>query len=247
MTTTGSERATIDLTQVRGVPECTLTPQILDLLPAQNAPAPWRAHAKGMFWWAKPDDAAVAALREILPPGIDPTLRPAFVAAALISYIDTPVGAYHEILAIVSLRRGRKVVSHVPFIAVDSAASVVGGRANWALPKTLIDFEGEPASGTTMTARGADWVVTATPHASGPPLPFASPRMNGLVQFGPGDDAWRAKSSGRGVVRLGHVDVSVASEGSLASWLPSGRCRGVVASSMHGWMGPSVVGAARSR
>ena len=237
----------IDLAEVRGVPECTLSPSILDVLPDRVAPAPWRAHASGVFWWKRPDDEAIAALREVLPSGIDPTLTPARVTCAMISYEDTPVGKYREILAIVTLRRGIKIVSHIPFIAVDSAASVVGGRANWALPKTLIEFDGWPGSGTTMSAMGAGWTVSASPTATGPRLPFVTPRANAPVQFGPDDAMWKSKVSGRGLIRRASVEVTATSTGSLASWLPTGRCRGAVALSMHGWAGPSTIAPARAR
>jgi hypothetical protein len=71
-------------------------------------------------------------------------------AGALISYADTPVGPYHEVIGMVIVRHGARLLVHVPFIAVDSPTSLVGGRVNWALPKTLADFTGEPRSGTAF-------------------------------------------------------------------------------------------------
>ena len=61
---------------------------------------------------------------------------------AFVHYLDTPVGPYAEVLAspAVLLRGGLLAAAHIPFIAVDSEASVRGGRENWALPKTLARF-----------------------------------------------------------------------------------------------------------
>lgn len=58
--------------------------------------------------------------------------------------------------------RGAWLLSHVAFIAVDSSASVVGGRANWALPKQLAHFDGDPGRAAVVTARGEDWEVRVT-------------------------------------------------------------------------------------
>ncbi|MHB8242684.1 MAG: acetoacetate decarboxylase family protein [Solirubrobacteraceae bacterium] len=61
---------------------------------------------------------------------------------AFLRYKEGPVGAYDELLAMPNvLLRDRRLSLHVPFIAVDSEASIAGGRGNWALPKTLAEFE----------------------------------------------------------------------------------------------------------
>ena len=138
----------------------------------------------------------------MLPDALGAELTPVFVMGALISYDRTPVGPYHEVIGIVSARRGRRVVTHVPFIAVDSAASVVGGRANWALPKTLVEFEGEPENDSTMSVHGAGWRIEARPRAIGPRLPFASPPIAALAQVAGDDTVWRLRGSGYGSVRF---------------------------------------------
>ena len=229
----------IDVATVRGVAECALSSEVLAALPAQAPPAPWTVHARGLFWWSKPDQNAQRVLREVLPGALGAELTPVFVMGALISYDRTPVGPYHEVIGIVSARRGRRVVTHVPFIAVDSAASVVAGRANWALPKTLVDFDGEPHCDSTMSVHGAGWRIQARPRARGPRLPFASPPLAALTQVGGDDGVWRLRGSGYGSVRLARVEVEVSSGGSLAEWLPSGHCQGALSTSMTGRMGPA--------
>lgn len=216
------------LGRVPGVPETILSSALLAELPDGVAPAPWRARARGMFWWQRLRGPARDAAAGALPPALgDVTVRAA--AGALISYADTPVGRYHEIIGLIVARHGARLIVHVPFIAVDSRASIVGGRANWALPKTLVDFTGEPDSGTTMTASAAGWRVTAAAHGRGIALPFAAPAVASVVQLGPDGDLWTSFSSAHGRSRLARIDVS-ADGLSFGSWFPTGSCPGVLAS-----------------
>jgi hypothetical protein len=78
---------------------------------------------------------------------------------AFVRYRDTPVGPYGEILAApVLLAEAPLPPACVPFIAVDSLASIRGGRENWNLPKTLARF----AFGAgTASAEGDGWRVDA--------------------------------------------------------------------------------------
>jgi hypothetical protein len=215
------------LGRVPGVPETILSSELLAELPDRVAPAPWRARARGMFWWQRLRGPARDAAAGALPPALgDVTVRAA--AGALISYADTPVGPYHEIIGLIVARRGARLIVHVPFIAVDSRASIVGGRANWALPKTLVDFTGEPDSGTTMTASAARWRVAAAAHGRGIALPFAAPAFASVVQLGPDGDLWTSFSSAHGRSRLARIDVS-ADGLSFGSWFPTGSCPGALA------------------
>ena len=82
--------------------------------------------------------------RGLLPAGLTGRAALPLTAAALVAYHRGPVGPYAELLASpVVLADG---AGHVPFIAVDSPASVAGGRANWALPKDLAGFDGAPGA-----------------------------------------------------------------------------------------------------
>ena len=217
------------LIDIAAVPESRLSAELAAELPTGVAPAPWRARANVLFWWSKPDERAKAALRDVIPDALGAGWTPRLIVGALINYKSTPVGGYSEVIGLVSLGRGAKVINHVPFIAVDSRDSIVGGRANWALPKTLAAFTGHPASGVEMTASIGDCVVTATPTAFGPPIPIAMPPTSPVVQVGPGGRLWSAKARGRGVIRLAHVEASVA-DASFGDWFPAGRRLGVVGS-----------------
>ena len=89
------------------------------------------------MWWhrAAPaaSDAVTGSLRGL--PVVPLTV------AALVRYVDSPVGSYSELVASpVLVRRAALPAVSVPFIAVDSWASLVGGRAGWGLPKTMARF-----------------------------------------------------------------------------------------------------------
>lgn len=127
-----------DLAQVEGVPECALGDALEARLPPASAAAPWETRVQAVMWLHPATGAAAGLLPERLR--AERTLP--LTIGAFIRYLDTPVGAYSEILASpLLLARAPMPASHVPFIAVDSLPSIHGGRANWSLPKTLGAFE----------------------------------------------------------------------------------------------------------
>jgi hypothetical protein len=161
--------------------------------------------------------------------------RVAGVIGGLISYDDTPVGPYDEIVGVVGLVSGRGVSATVPFIAVDSPASVVGGRVNWALPKTLARFTGTPS--TEMTAAGRDWSVRVSVRALGFSVPF---RTRGtLVQPWPAGETRRARVMMSGRARPALVRVHVEAEPTLSAWLRGGLHVGAVLENVTGEFGPA--------
>ncbi len=216
---------TLDLRDVPGVPECTLPAELVADLPANTAPAPWSVAAQAVVWWAK----ATPEANDALPPALRARGRAAVVIGGLVRYADTPVGRYDEVFGVVGLRVGRRFVGTIPFMSVDSPTSLVGGRANWAIPKTLSRFTGAP-TGSSFGAEGAtdrSWSVRAAQiRTSGPRLPVFS-RARVIQQFPDGSlRGTRLKASGR--MRLATVDVEVTSDGVLGSWLVPGTHRGAV-------------------
>jgi hypothetical protein len=228
-----------ELARVAGVPETCLTEEMLARLPAEAPPAPWRAQADGLIWWARPDRGAAAAIRASLPPALGQS-SPLTTITALLSYSHTPVGAYDEILTLLVLRQRGTVFTHVPFIAVSSPASVVGGRANWALPKTLATFSGQPQDNTAMTASGNDWQVTATARSRGPALPFLLPPLSKLVQVDAHGQTVAARVRATGRARLAQVTVEVTAPSGLEVWLPQGRCTGLLCQGFKGYLPAAV-------
>jgi hypothetical protein len=66
------------------------------------------------------------------------------------------------------------MLRHIAFMATDSAASVAGGRGNWALPRELADFDGDPSAGS-VTGRCDGWELRVTTTARAHPLPMPMP------------------------------------------------------------------------
>jgi hypothetical protein len=217
-----------ELLAVPGVAESTLPAELAASLPAAAPDAPWTCTSAGVVWWSRPrgvagsSAASVAAGRG----------KPVVVIGGLISYASTPVGAYHEVFGGVGTRNGRGVDVSIPFMAVDSPESVVGGRQNWSLPKVLASFTGEPGRDWGLFASGDGWTVRVTARPLGPRLPA---KMKGLVvQRWPDGSVRSAMLSGRGRSRLALVTVDVSSSvGDLASWLRPGRHLGVVTSDVE--------------
>ena len=214
-----------EITGVAGVPETRLSDALLERLPANDAPAPWTVHSRAVIWYARGGAAATGAL----PEAMRSTHRGLAVVGGVVSYDETPVGPYSEVFGLVGARSGRGGVGTVAFMAVDSEASLVGGRANWGMPKTLGAFEGTIDSGRTFTARGADasaWRVSVTPRVLGPRLPFGMKAVTRQVMDG--DRVADSRLSGRARIRPALVRVEVESDGDLPAWLRPGHHLGAV-------------------
>jgi acetoacetate decarboxylase len=200
------------LAAVPGVPETVLPDELLDRLPAGTPPPPWSFRVRAVVWLqrsAVPLPAGSSYRGKTLP----------VTVAAVVEYLDSPVGPYREIFAGAPLRRLGRPAVHVPFIAVDSLASLQAGRAYWSLPKTLASFDG--AGGRRTVVSGASWSVEVAVRALGPPLPLAVP-------FRSAQDGRTAPVAVRGTVRPGLVRVS-ARGATLGGWLGDGLHAGFVA------------------
>ncbi|MBD0323216.1 MAG: acetoacetate decarboxylase family protein [Aldersonia sp.] len=218
-----------EISLVAGVAETMLTEQLLARLPDNLAPAPWTCTCAAVLWTG----CATRATAQALPSGIGNGARPLGVMGAMVRYSDTPVGRYDEVLGAVMFRRRLGIRGTVAFMAVDSETSLVGGRANWAMPKTLARFDGEVVAGGTMTARGAldtPWSIAASAKPIGPALPIVS-SMVVLQQFAEGD-VRSSKLHAKGRVRPAVVSVDVDDKASLSTWLRSGRHLGGIVESM---------------
>ena len=174
---------------------------------------PWDCSVSAVVWWHRPGPGA----HDDLPPGSRPLLP--VTVGALLRYERSPVGPYSEVLGCpVLLRGGGLVHTTVPFIAVDSIASVAGGRAHWALPKVLAAF-GPLPGGTRVDGDG--WQVHVRPTPVGPSLPVAA-RFSTTQ-----DGRLSARSRVRGRARLARVRVDGSG---LPPWLRPGRHPGLVLS-----------------
>jgi len=212
---------TFDLAAVPGISECTLDEATLGDLPANEAPAPWDCDLTAVVWWGRGGKAATRAAGA----GAGPAGRALAVIGGMVSYQRTPVGKYHEVYGAIGVRTGRSVRGTIPFMSVDSRASLVGGRSNWSLPKCLADFDGEPGTGT-MTARGSGWTVRASVRPFGPHFPL--PMTGKIVQPWPDGELRESLLDGKARARSALVTVEVESDGELATWLRPGRHLGAV-------------------
>lgn len=220
------------LQRVDGVPESLLGDALATRLPDSSAPAPWETRVQAVLWFHRAARGAAAQL----PSRLHGARTLPLTIGAFIRYLDTPVGPYSEVLASpVMLARAPLPAAVVPFIAVDSLASIHGGRANWALPKTLAAFEWsqppERVGGGPFTVRGESthgptaWSVEGTIRPRRRRLPVRFPLRD--VQLTPDGRELDIPMGVRGRLQLATIDVR-SSGPSLPSWLLSGRHLAVV-------------------
>lgn len=215
-----------ELIAVPGVAESRLDDETAAALPAEAPAAPWDCTSTGIVWWGRASGVRTSSVADL----VVGDGKPVAAIGGMISYRTTPVGPYHEVFGGVALRRLRAVSVTIPFMAVDSHDSVVGGRQNWSLPKVPARFTGEPAQ-RSMTATGDGWTVRVTARPIAPALPAP---MNGrVVQRWPDGVIRSAMLGGRGRSRLAIVTVEVSSSGDLASWLRPGRHVGALMSDVR--------------
>lgn len=227
-----------ELAALPGVPESALTPDDAAALPDTAPPAPWTARARALTWWNRPGPAARDAIRALLPEALG-RVRPLRCIGALLHYDASPVGPYNELIALLVLRRGDSLIVHVPFIAVDSPTSVVGGRANWALPKILARFTGNPATDTTLSASGDTWTINATARTRGLVLPFYLPTTTALVQTDTHQQTWTVRGRARGLTKPAHVTIDAQLSPGLADWFPTGHCTGALTTHLTASLPPA--------
>jgi hypothetical protein len=156
-------------------------------------PAPWTSQVDAVIWLQ----------------------RAPLALAGLISYREGPVGPYGEAFVAPLGPRGAQVT----FMAVDSEPSLAGGRANWALPKQMVSFDGDPGTPGRVTVAGDGWTLAATTRARRRAFPAygvfvcAQPWPDGVTR------GFRVAIRGR--ARMGSVEVD--GRGRHAAVLISGR------------------------
>lgn len=105
-----------------------------------------------------------------------------FVGTAWIDYEPTGLLPYHELVAAVLVRDGVRPIVTITDIWVDSPISAAGGRALWAIPKQLAQFE--MAHGPSFTARADDEtaMIASADIQRGGGLPIRLPSWFTVVQ-----------------------------------------------------------------
>lgn len=194
------------------LPESRLPADLAASLPAATPGPPWDCRVRAVVWVQKAPSPLPSSFRYA------GRVR-ALTIGAVVDYLESPVGPYREVFAGPLLRGTVRPVVHVPFIAVDSLPSVHGGRAHWALPKTVASFTGHVDGRITATAD--DWSVAVQARPRGPRLPIRGPLVNAQTEQ-------RAVISLRGRARAARVHVA-ATGLTLSGWLGTGTHVGVVA------------------
>jgi hypothetical protein len=216
--------AAADWVDLPAVPESRLGPDLRARLLAGEGspppPPPWRTQVAAVVWWHRADPAA----RDQLPEAVRHLPSLPLTVGALVRYRDSPVGSYSEVFASPVLLRGRGrpglpvlPAITVPFIAVDSWASVVGGRAGWMLPKTLARALWPPHDPARLETDG--WSVAASVAPRGPQFPLAG--ILPLLQAQPDGSRRRSTVRMRGRARFGRVEIATSGP-SLPAWLRAG-------------------------
>jgi hypothetical protein len=207
---------------------------LLSGTPAEMPPAPWRSSVDALLWL----HPATPAARALLPPQLAARAGIPVTIGGLISYRDGPVGPYGEVFGAPIMLRGAPLLSHIPFMAVDSAASVAGGRGNWALPKQLADFDGDPGQPGAVTARGDSWELRITTTARPRRLPMTMTTMLAAQVWADGHVRTFSVRM-RGQARLARVKVEHLAASPLGDWLVEGRHLAVLVSGRQDVSPPS--------
>jgi hypothetical protein len=176
------------------------------------APAPWTLTLEGLVWTHR----AVPGAADAHQPGLSFDRALPLTVGGFARYHASPVGPYTEVWGSPGpvVRAGAALLA-IPFMAVDSEASLRGGRANWALPK-------EPAAFDGWSAHGAGWSLRAQVVSRGPRVPLAL--AGGLLQARPDGAQLRSRASVQGTARLARIEV----DGEPPAWLRLGRHVGLV-------------------
>lgn len=215
---------TYAVTEAVGLPETNLPAVLVDLLPKSVPAAPWRTQCQVTTWMHPATPAAL----EAFPAPIKPD-GSAMVAWALVRYDQTPVGPYNEIAATL-IPDGGDGYGHIPFIAVDSYPSIVGGRANWLLPKSLARFvwseDGLAVNVTADAPAKPGWSIIVGIAPAGDATPMEIP--NRVQQVSTAGQVRRFDGSLAGSMCPAAVVVDAVAEGPLAALLESGTYEGTI-------------------
>ncbi len=108
-------------------------------------PAPWTLRGEGIILLFRFKKSWVDQAAN-LPKYLQQKFRGGFGYVMLVDYQESPVGPYKELLFIPG-KFGEEKLQSITTIFVDSEASTLNGRANWAIPKQTADFHWQKEKG----------------------------------------------------------------------------------------------------
>ncbi len=191
---------------------------------ADFPPEPWQLGGSMLATvWRVDADEVRTRVAPHLPAGVRPVTagRHGLLLTAFVRYEPGSVLSYDELLVAVVARHGRRPVTTIPQIWVDSPASVAGGRELWGIPKHLAGFRQSWGNRITAEATIDDRVAATVDATQGRrlpgwrrvPLPNAH-RLDGRETF--------AEVQALGRLHLASASWSFADDGPLA-WIGRGR------------------------
>ncbi len=108
-------------------------------------PAPWTLRGEGIILLFRFKKEWITKAGN-LPEHLEGKFKGGFGYVMLVDYQESPVGPYRELLFIPG-KFGKEKLQAITTIFVDSEASTVNGRANWAIPKHTADFNWQKEKG----------------------------------------------------------------------------------------------------
>ncbi len=108
-------------------------------------PAPWTLRGEGIILLFRFKKSWVDQAAN-LPEYLHQKFKGGFGYVMLVDYQESPVGPYKELLFIPG-KFGEEKLQSITTIFVDSDASTLNGRANWAIPKQTADFHWQKEKG----------------------------------------------------------------------------------------------------
>jgi hypothetical protein len=183
-----------------------------DALPI--APTPWVVRGQALVILGHLSRRAARQLAGNPRGFAAPPLLGSFAALGLIDYTETPVGPYHELAVLPGILWRDLPGALMSHMLVDSARSVLAGRAIWGLPKALAYFAWQPQQ-VAVTDGDGRIILTTTwhfrhvwPRLALPPLPVMTLR-------GPRRQIFTASGSATGIIRV-NAHLAIAPESPLA-------------------------------
>ena len=220
-----------ELARVAGTPQTALSAEQIAAFGEHIAPAPWVATGSALLWWQPPNRALV----EVIDSRLGRIGPPLGVIGGLLRYADTPVGGYDEVLTSVIYATRRGVRTTTPFITVNSPATLVAGRTNWALPKVPGTFSGDLETG--MTCSGDAWSLRIDASAADRGLPVRSGFW--ASQVWPDGLVRSSKLGMTARVRPAIARVKVDADPTLSGWFRSGRYPAILTHDFQGTLSPA--------
>jgi Acetoacetate decarboxylase (ADC) len=129
-------------------------------------PAPWSLKGRGyMLLYRFPGDFVVE--KGLIPAFLEGSFVGGLGAVMLVDYTESNAGPYGELLFIPGkFRHGGKKLGCITRIYVSTAASVVNGWENWAIPKEQADFRfaapERNSKGTVVVTKNGEPVLNVT-------------------------------------------------------------------------------------